>query len=84
VSRCSCTAPRELRVTGEVWSNDPALATSGDGEKAVRVRCASCNGKVGRIGSNLLTELFGIPENDIVNGRCLSEDERRSLEVDLL
>jgi hypothetical protein len=59
------------------------LDTLCDGEKAVRVRCADCGGKVARIGSALLTELFGIPEDEIVNGRCLDVDERRTLEVDL-
>lgn len=84
MSRCGCRAPRELRVSGEVWSNGPGLDTIGGGEKAVRVRCANCGGKVGLVGSDLLTELFGYAEDEIVNGRCLDDDDRGTLEVDLL
>jgi len=84
MSRCTCSEPRELRVTGEVWENNPSLDTIGGGSKAVRVRCANCGGKVARIGSELLTELFGIPESEIVNGRCLGEEEQPTLEVDLI
>jgi hypothetical protein len=84
MSGCSCSDPRELRVSGEVWANGSHIDTIGGGEKAVRVRCAHCGGKVGRIGSDVLTRLFGIPESEIVNGRCLDVDEQRSLEVDLI
>jgi hypothetical protein len=83
MSGCFCSDTTELRVTGEVSQHAHPDAV-GTGEKSVRVRCASCGGKVGRIGSDLLTELFGIPADEIVNGRCLSKSEQRTLTVDLI
>jgi hypothetical protein len=84
MSRCCCSERGDIRVSGEVWENDDGLNTIGGGEKAVRVRCVECGGKIGRVGSDLLVELFGYDESEIVNGACLDDDERRSLEVDLV
>ena len=83
---CNCTDSRRYRVTGEVWENPPESDNprhAGTGDKLVRIRCAECGGKVGRVGSNLLNVL-GIPDAEIVNGRCLAKDERVTLEVDLI
>jgi len=83
MSSCCCTSPRRLRVSGEVWEDDFDERIGG-GEKTVRVRCSGCGGKVGYVGSDLLTELFDYDIDDVVNGRILDEDERASLEVDLI
>lgn len=83
MSGCACSSPRDFRVTGEVWPEGRA-GQVGPGSKAVRVRCGECGGKVGRVGSDLLTDLFGIPEDDIKNGRCLNEAEQRTITVDLI
>jgi len=84
MSRCTCSSPREFRVTGEVWRYPDVERAVGSGSKAVRVRCGECGGKVGRIGSDVLTDLFGVPETDIESGRCLSETEQRTVTVDLI
>lgn len=83
---CSCSHPSELRLSGEVYDRKPAFRADviGGGEKIVRVRCSTCGGKAGYVGSDLLTELFGLPLSEIHNGRCLSEDEQLTLGVDLI
>lgn len=83
MSGCSCSESRELRVTGEVWDHCRPEAV-GTGNKSVRVRCAECGGKVGKVGSDVLTGLFGIDDDDIVAGRCLEVDDRPTLTVDLV
>jgi hypothetical protein len=60
MSGCHCSSATDLRVTGEVWDRSSPDAV-GAGSKTVRVRCAQCGGKVGRIGSDVLTQLFDIP-----------------------
>lgn len=84
MSRCHCRSPRDFRITGEVRRQRPGSDAVGPGVKAVRVRCAECGGKVGRVGSDVLTELLHVPHSDIKNGRCLSEGEQRTVTVDLL
>lgn len=84
MSGCSCSTPKEFRITGEVWKQRPHSRAIGTGKKAVRVRCATCGGKIGRIGSDVLTELFKIPDSEIEPGRCLSEAEQRTVTVDLI
>jgi hypothetical protein len=85
MSGCRCDTPQRFRITGEVWEyNTPDNRIIGPGEKAVRVRCACCGGKLGRIGSRFLTQCLKIPLEDIQNGRCLDESERRTVEVDLI
>ncbi len=81
MSGCECGTPN-LRVTGEVF--DTAHEAVGTGQKSVRVRCETCGGKVGRVGSDLLTDLFGIDGEHITTGRCLDPDERPTLTVDLI
>jgi hypothetical protein len=84
MSRCSCTEPKELRITGEVAETYPNSNAIGPGAKTARVRCGECGGKVGRIGSDVLTRLFKIPYDEIEAGRCLCESERRTITVDLI
>jgi hypothetical protein len=83
MSGCHCDSPQEFRITGEVW-NENMRHCVGPGEKTVRVRCGCCGGKVGLIGSDVLTELFQIEPSDIKNGRCLSREEYRHIQVDLV
>lgn len=84
MSRCTCSNPRDFRVTGEVWEHRSDSGIIGTGKKAVRVRCATCGGKIGRVGSDVLTELFSLPDSEIEPGRCLSEAEQRTVTVDLI
>jgi len=85
MSSCHCEDSRHYRVTGEVWDRGGWVQTAviGDGSKEVRVRCAECGGKVTIVGSNLLNAL-GIPDDEIVNGRCFDETEQVSVTVDLI
>lgn len=83
MSGCSCSDLTELRVTGEVYDHAYPEAV-GTGEKSIRVRCGNCGGKVGKVGSDVLTDLFGIDDDDIKAGRCLEADERPTLTVDLV
>jgi hypothetical protein len=82
MSGCYCDSPKQLRITGEVYQNSPQSV--GPGSKAVRVRCGKCGGKMGRIGSAVLTELFQINPSDITQGRCLNPDEQTNIQVDLI
>jgi hypothetical protein len=82
MSGCYCDSPKQLRITGEVYQN--SQQSVGPGPKAVRVRCGSCGGKMGRIGSAVLTELFRIESSDIKQGRCLDPDEQTQIQVDLI
>lgn len=86
MSSCSCSQPKQLRLSGEVYDSRAASGSDviGAGEKVVRVRCSHCSGKAGFVGSDLLTELFGLPLSEIRNGRCLSESEQLTLRVDLI
>lgn len=84
MSRCSCSNPRDFRITGEVSKQRAGGDAVGTGHKAARVRCATCGGKIGRIGSDVLTELFKIPDSEIEPARCLSEAEQRTVTVDLI
>jgi hypothetical protein len=84
MSRCNCSTPREFRITGEVSEHPRPSDMVGSGSKAVRVRCSHCGGKIGRIGSDVLTELLQIPESEIKPARCLAEQEQRTLTVDLI
>jgi hypothetical protein len=82
MSGCHCDSPKQFRITGEV---DPKSGYSlGPGQKEARVRCRNCGGKIGWIGSAILTELFQIDPSDIQTGRCLEPDERIHIEVDLI
>jgi hypothetical protein len=82
MSSCQCDSPKQLRITGEV---DPKSRYSlGPGEKEARVRCRSCGGKIGWVGSAVLTELFQVEFSDIQTGRCLEPDERTHIEVDFI
>lgn len=88
MSRCSCEDSTDYRVTGEVQEIDPGRPRApsravGTGEKTVRIRCGDCGGKVAYVGSDLL-EVLGVPLDEIYNGRCLEEDQRVTLEVDLI
>jgi len=56
----------------------------GSGSKVVRVHCSHCSEKIGRIGSDVLTELLQIPKSEIKPARCLVEQEQRTLTVDLI
>lgn len=84
MSSCTCEQSADLRVTGEVWTSARTDNVIGGGSKAVRVRCSDCGGKVTKIGSEVLTELFDISETDIAGGQPLDEDDRCTLEVDLI
>jgi hypothetical protein len=65
-----------------VWDrSSPDAVGAGSKTVRVRVRCAQCGGKV---GSDVLTELFDIPADEIVNGRCLRKSEQRTLTVALI
>lgn len=77
MSSCSCDDPLEFRITGEVINE-----RSEDAE--VRVRCDSCGGKVAYIPGAWLAELPGLELDDLTNGRCLREDEHRTITVDLI
>lgn len=84
MSRCTCSDPRDFRITGEVSKQRGDSDAIGTGKKAVRVRCATCGGKIGRLGSDVLTELFNVPDSEIEPARCLSEAEQRTVTVDLI
>lgn len=82
MSGCHCDDSANYRVTGEVTPHRVGDSV-GTGEKFARIRCAECGGKVAHIGSDLLNVL-GIPNEEIVNGRCLSESQQVTLTVDLI
>lgn len=77
MSRCHCENSTEFRITGEV--NNEA---SEDAE--VRVRCEECGGKVTYIPGAWLADLPGLELDDVRAGRVLSEDEQKTITVDLI
>lgn len=71
---CKCKNSTHYRITGEVWDKTGANPTKKDCEdsKYAHIRCAECDGKVGIIGAKIL-EKFGVPREEVHNGRCLEE-----------
>lgn len=82
MSGCHCDSAQEFRIPGEVDKN--TNYSVGPGVKEARVRCGSCGGKIGWIGSAVLTKLFHVELSDITQGRCLDPDEQTHIQVDLI
>lgn len=87
MSGCTCDDSRNFRVTGEVVECDGSEKNVyGSGDKAARIRCGECGGKVGGakyVGSDLLN-LLGVEDSVIEPGVVpYHGEETPTLKVDL-